>query len=172
VIRLHAPVLSVLPSPDRQHAVVIHGTPTGTARPDGGAGGAGGAVDPLPSSSLPGAFSLVPLDGQRPAKLQATDAPPGAVALSPTGERALVTVRDDARKIYGVYLGLFPSLEVRRYALASPPIAAGVVAASDRGYIAQQHPEGRITFIALGSGDARTLTGFELGARVVDWSKP
>jgi hypothetical protein len=94
------------------------------------------------------------------------------VAISPASNRVLVTVRDDVRKIYAVYLGLLPSLEVRAFPLASPPIAAGVVAAADKGYVAQKHPEGRITFMTLSSGDARTLTGFELGARVVDWSKP
>ena len=61
---------------------------------------------------------------------------------------------------------------MRRYPLASPPIAAGIAVAAARGYVAQQHPEGRITFITLDSGEARTLTGYELGARVVDWSKP
>ena len=39
-----------------------------------------------------------------------------------------------------------------------------------RAWIAQEHPEGRITFIDLDSGQARTITGFELGARVVDGS--
>ena len=94
------------------------------------------------------------------------------MAVAPTSDRVLVTVRDDAHKNFGVYLGLLPSLEVRRYPLASPPIAAGVVAGAGRGYVAQQHPEGRITFVTLDSGDARTLTGYELASRVVDWSQP
>jgi hypothetical protein len=38
--------------------------------------------------------------------------------------------------------------------------------------VAQKHPEGRITFVTLESGEARTLTGFELGSRVVDWTQP
>ncbi len=38
-------------------------------------------------------------------------------------------------------------------------------------YVAQEHPEGRITFIKLSDGSARTLTGFELGARIVDGSQ-
>jgi hypothetical protein len=46
------------------------------------------------------------------------------------------------------------------------------VAAAGRGYVAQKHPEGRITFVTLESGEARTLTGFELGSRVVDWTQP
>ena len=84
------------------------------------------------------------------------------MALSPDGERALLTIRDDVKKVYAVYMGLFPTLEVQRVGLASPPIAAGVVAGAGRGYVAQKHPEGRITFVTLDSGEARTLTGFEL----------
>lgn len=177
VVKLHAPVLSVFPSADGQHAVVIHRLLTAAemnAVADGGAprgnlGDAGGVGAPARAAD---AFSLVPLDGSRPARIQATDTPPRSVALSPNSTRALITVRDDARRIYAVYLGMLPSLEVRTFPLASPPIAAGVVAAADKGYVAQSHPEGRITFMTLASGEARTLTGFELGARVVDWSKP
>ena len=177
VVKLHAPVLSVFPAPDGQHAVVIHRlvTEAEAARADAGVAGTGGAdggVGRIIPAQAADAFSLVPLDGSRPARIQATDTAPRAVAISPSSNRALVTVRDDVRKIYAVYLGLLPSLEVRAFPLASPPIAAGVVAAADKGYVAQKHPEGRITFMTLTSGDARTLTGFELGARVVDWSKP
>jgi hypothetical protein len=65
-----------------------------------------------------------------------------------------------------------PQLMSERYALASPPIAVGVVPGARRAFIAQQHPEGRLTFIDLESGVARTLTGFELSSRVVDGSRP
>ena len=173
VVKLHAPVLSVFPAPDGQHAVVIHRlvTEAEAARADAGVTADGG-IAPIAPLQAADAFSLVPLDGSRPARIQATETAPRAVAISPASNRALVTVRDDVRKIYAVYLGLLPSLEVRAFPLASPPIAAGVVAAADKGYVAQKHPEGRITFMTLSSGDARTLTGFELGARVVDWSKP
>ena len=61
---------------------------------------------------------------------------------------------------------------VDRYDLASPPIAVGVVAGARRAFIAQEHPEGRLTFVDLETGIARTLTGFELASRVVDGSKP
>ena len=193
-LRLHAPVLSVVPTPDGHSAVVLHpndtatlpaGASSGTA--DGGTQDAGAfdgaragtdvavAVDASvgpDGTPAAGAFSLLPLDGTHPALIQATDAPIQAVGLSPAGDRVLVTVRDDGHAIFGVYLGLFPTLEVRRYPLASPPIATGVAAGAGRGYVAQQHPDGRITLIALDSGDARTLTGYELGARVVDWSRP
>ena len=101
-----------------------------------------------------------------------TDAPVQAVAISPKSDRVLLSVLDDAKQIYGAYLGLLPTLDVGPpYSLASPPIAVGIVGGANRGYIAQQYADGRITFITLDSGAARTLTGYELGARVVEWSE-
>jgi len=185
VVKLHAPVLSVFATADAANAVVLHadtGLPTTPAAdagapPDGGAssdsgtnGDAGDATPPGPRAGR--AFSLVPLAADLPAKIQTTDAPPESVALSPAGDRALVTIHDDVKHVYAVYMGLFPTLEVQRVSLASPPIAAGVVAGAGRGYVAQKRPEGRITFVTLDSGEARTLTGFELGSRVVDWTQP
>jgi hypothetical protein len=150
------------------------GAPPGSGQGGGAgsAGGAGGGAPPPTVTSEANAFSLVPLDGSQPARIQMTDAPIRAVAVAPGSGRALLTVRDDARQVFGVYLGRFPTLAVDRYPLASPPSATGVVAGANRGYVAQQHPDGRITFLSLDSGDARTLTGYELGARVVDWSRP
>ncbi len=180
VVKLHAPVLSVFPTADAKSAVVLHAedTPPGSAA--GGASGADAGIGAItdggptqPPTPRPGrAFSLVPLADDLPARIQTTDAPPEAVVLSPAGDRALVTIHDDVKRIYAVYMGLFPTLEVQRISLASPPIAAGVVVAAGRGYVAQKHPEGRITFVTLESGEARTLTGFELGSRVVDWTQP
>jgi hypothetical protein len=154
-VRLYSPVLGIFSTPDAQHAVVLH---------DKTAAGAGG----VPGS--PGAFSVVPIGQSLPAKIVATTAPPTAVAT--TNDRAVVAERDDKTKIYGAYLARMPQLMVERYPLASPPIAVGLVASAKRAYVAQQHPEGRLTFIDLESGIARTLTGFELSSRVVDGSKP
>jgi hypothetical protein len=167
-------VLSALPTPDGKFAVVLHPAVAPPAPPsaDGGATDAGfdAAVSPSVAAALATAFSLVPLDGTQPPRIEMTDAPIRAVAVSPASDRVLLTVRDDSKAIYGAYLGRLPALAVERYALASPPLATGVVAGANRGYVAQQHPDGRITFLTLDSGEARTLTGYELGARVVDWS--
>lgn len=159
-VRVYSPVLAAFPSPDAQHAVVLHDRTDG---PDG----------------TPGAFSLVPTGPEPlPAKIVATLAPMAAVGKTPppqvvvANDRAVITERDDTKKVYGVYLARLPQLMVERFSLASPPIAAGLVPAAKRAFIAQQHPEGRITFLDLDTGVARTLTGFELGARVVDGSKP
>jgi hypothetical protein len=173
-IKLHGAVLSAFPTPDGANAVVLHREvpvpAPAPAGPDGGVAADAGSVAPAPLPAA--AFSLVPLDGMRPARLQDTGTPPRAVAIAPASNRALVTVSDDRNGSYAVFLGAFPSLEVTRLPLASPPISVGVVAGASRGFVAQKHPEGRITFVGLDSGDARTLTGFELGARVVDWSQP
>jgi hypothetical protein len=147
-VRLYSPVLAVFSSPDAQHAVVLHDQTEGT----------------------PGAFSLVPIGQTLPAKIVATQAPPTAVAVTDT--RAIVAERDDKAKIFGAYLGRMPALMVDHYNLASPPIASGVVPSANRAFVAQQHPEGRLTFFDLDTGVARTLTGFELSSRVVDGSKP
>jgi hypothetical protein len=153
-VKLYAPLYAVFSTHDAQNAVVVHSLP-----PDAG-------------TTAHGAFSIVPVGAQLPAKIVGTDAPPNAVALSPASDRALVTARDDTNHVYQAYLAKMPSLEVDKLTLASPPIAAGVVAGANRAYVAQSNPEGRITFIDLGTGQARTLTGFELGSRVVDGSQP
>lgn len=147
-VALKAPVLAVFPTRDASHAVSLMTPPT--------------------NSSKAGAFGLIPVDTALAPKIVGTDASPRQVAVSPDGTRAVVTVRDDTRQMYGAYLARMPSLQVDYQPLASPPLAVGVVPAADRAFIAQSHPEGRITFIDLEDGSARTLTGFELGAKVVD----
>jgi hypothetical protein len=172
VVKLHAPVLAVFATTDASNAIVFHSqstlaTSTSTAI-DGGRTAAPDAG--LPSQTASNAFSLVPLAVDLPAVIEETDVPPQAVAITPAGDRVLITERDDAKKIYGVYVGRFPSMEIEKIALGSPPIAVGVLAAANEGYVAQKNTEGRITFVALASGQARTLTGFEIGASVVDWA--
>ena len=147
-VRLYSPVLAVFSAPDAGHALVLHDKVVGTA----------------------GAFSLVPVGNALPAKIVSMQARPAAVAI--TNDRAIVSERDDGAKVFGAYIARLPQLMVERYVLASPPIAVGVVPSAKRAFIAQKHPDGRLTFVDLDSGQARTLTGFELSARVVDGSKP
>jgi DNA-binding beta-propeller fold protein YncE len=149
-VALKAPVRAVFPAADARHAVAL--------------------LEPGASSSKAGAFAVVPTAALLSPKIVGTDAPPGAVAIAPgpESERAVVTVRDDARGRFGAYLVRMPGLQVDLVPLASPPLAAGMVLGAGKAWIAQEHPEGRVTFVDLDDGDARTLTGFELGAKVVD----
>jgi hypothetical protein len=148
-VAVKSPVRAVFAAPDARHALVLQ--------------------DPAENSTKAGAFSIVSTSAEIAPKIVSTDAPAEAVALSaPSTDRAIVTVRDEARRIFGAYLVRMPSLQVDLLKLASPPLATGIVGAARQGFVAQKHPEGRITFVDLESGSARTLTGFELGAKVVD----
>ncbi|MET0592285.1 MAG: hypothetical protein ABW133_06275 [Polyangiaceae bacterium] len=152
-VALHAPVLSVFPSPTAEHAIVVHNSFKGQA------------------FMSAGAFSVMPHTGTQTPVIQPTDAPVLSVAVSPTGDRAIIAVRDDMKKIYAVYLASMPSLVVDRYALATPPVAAGFVGSAGYAFVAQEHPGGRVSFIDAKEEQVRTITGFELGAGVVEWTK-
>jgi len=167
IVRVHAPVLAVVPTPDGKYAVVLHRAAAATP----GAGGAGGATT-VTVSWPSNAFSVIPLDGSRSGRIQETTAPPNAVALAPGSDRALVTVRNDKGAVFGAYVVGIPALDVMPIVLGSPPIATGVAQAANRGYVAQSHSEGRITFIPFEGGPPKTITGFDLGARVVDGVSP
>jgi hypothetical protein len=149
-VALKAPVKAVFPAEDALHAIVLE--------------------EPALGSSKAGAFSIVPTAQLLSPKIVGTDAPPNAVALEPApkSEHALVTVRDDTTKKWGVYQIKLSTLQVDYAPLASPPLATGIVTAAHSGYVAQLHPEGRITFVDFVTGKVRTLTGFELGAKVVE----
>ena len=160
-IQLHEPVLAVFPTPDSNNAVVLHSvTPT---------------TDPqMPAMNVLGAFSLVPIATTLPVQLVPVPAEPTSVAISAASDRVVISLRDDPTTTYGLDVGLFPSLQVISQTLASPPVAAGIVNGAGQGYAAQQYAEGRITFVDLyppdggAPGAALTITGFDLGARIVD----
>ncbi|OQB15115.1 MAG: hypothetical protein BWY17_02293 [Deltaproteobacteria bacterium ADurb.Bin207] len=147
---LHSPVLAVFLAENASSAIVVHKDKNSHAR----------------------AFSALTLDPELPAKIVATQAEVFGVSLTPSGDRAVVAERNDASKIFGAYLVRRDNLQIDRYPLFSPPIAVGTVLGAKRAFVAQQHPEGRLTFIDLDTGLSRTLTGFELAARVIDGSQP
>ena len=150
--KLWAPIQSVFPTNDAAHAVILHSP------------GSSG------STLYPSAMSVLPVAADLPAKLQGLDGVPVSVAISPSGHRALVATGDEVDKAFRLYVTAMPSLEVTKITLASQPISAGIVAGADRGYVAQKHPDGRITFIDFQTGEIRTITGFELGSQVVTGS--
>jgi hypothetical protein len=148
-VDLIAPVRAVFVSADSSHAIALQ--------------------DPPPGSLKKGAFSVLALDAVRAPKLVAADARAEFVALDPdSSERAIVTVSDPGAQIFGAYFVRMPSLQVDFSALSSRPLSSGTVPAARKGFVAQEHPEGRITFIDLGDGQSREITGFELSAKVVN----
>jgi hypothetical protein len=145
---LHAPVRAAFAAPSGLHGIAFQATAEGSRKA--------------------GAFSIVSAQVDRAPKIIGTDAPPIAVAYSPDGSNAVIATRDLVNASYGMYLVYLDNLEENFYSLPSPPLAAGMVPTSNQAFVAQAHPEGRITFVNLVDGSARTLTGFELTAKVVE----
>jgi hypothetical protein len=145
-VDLKAPVQAAFASPNAQHGIAFQATAAG--------------------SSKGGAFSIVSAQIDRAPKVIGTDAPPFALAFSPEGGEAVIATRDLVKKSYGMYLVHLARLEQTFIQLSSPPLAAGIVPNANRAFVAQAHPEGRMTFVDLDDGSQHTLTGFELAAEV------
>jgi hypothetical protein len=145
---LKAPVRAVFAAPTGAHGIAFQTTD--------------------PASAKRGAFSLISAESKRAPKIVATDAAPMAVAFSPGGESAVIATRDLSLGRFGAYVARLENLEETLIALPSPPLAVGIVPLVRRAFIAQAHPEGRITFVDLDEGSFKTLTGFELAGRVVE----
>jgi hypothetical protein len=153
-VDLKLPIFSALASPDGAHAIVLLKPPAG--------------------SKQPGAFAVVPVAKSLPPKIQGTlastvplDPTKAAALVTTTNERALVTVSDGATVNYS-YMIRMPELTVDQFALDSVPLAqaSGIVPDANQAFVAQKHPDGRITFIDLDTKELHTLTGFELSAQV------
>jgi len=116
------------------------------------------------------AFAAVSVEKLLPPRIQTTEAPVFAVAQSDgDSPRAIVTVSDD-NAVFAAYVVRMPELVIDRVQLPSRPLlgGTGIVPEAGVAYIAESHPTGRITFIDLETGVPRTITGFEIAAKVVN----
>lgn len=147
-VDVRAPVRSALVSPTGDHAVTIQQPATG--------------------STKAGAFAVVPLRENLPTRIEGTEAPPSLVSMAPDGKSVLVTTLAATAGTSASYLVQLPGFRVDRLELPSRPLSSGIVMSARRAFVAQEHPEGRISFIGLDAGDRTTVTGFELGSKVVD----
>lgn len=165
----HLTILDLRPEMGRALRTVDVKGPVSAAFAAPGAQTAVALQRPMAGSKKAGLFSGVPTLEKRAAKIVGTDAAPSALAFDADGNFALVTVGSEKTELYGVYRVRLDTLQEDFLELASPPSigATGIVEQAQRGFVAQQHPEGRITFIELESARAHTITGFELAARIV-----
>lgn len=142
-------VFSVTTTPDGGHAAVLGGD------------GAGNTSD---------SFSLLALRSERFPRVVGTGAPVAQVALA--NGFGVVTATSKGGGLHEAYLLEMPSLSTKKVVLSTEPLSAGVIQLESDGvslaYSAQRHPEGRVTFFDFVADQARTLTGFELSAEVVD----
>lgn len=104
------------------------------------------------------------------AKLQLTPVDPGPFAFAPDGSRAYVALDggDAVTATRAVQIVATRTGVVRSHALGSPPAAVGIVPGALQAFVAQRHPLGRISFVALTSDGFRTVTGFDLNSQIVD----
>lgn len=120
-------------------------------------------MTPPTGSKKAGAFALVPIGGVLPPRIEGTLTEPRYVSL--TESRALITTEGGSAAAE-VFLGRFPTLIVDQAELPSTPLSSGLVPEANQGFVSQEHPEGRVTFVDLESAEARTKTGFELASEV------
>ena len=159
VIRLRKAVRAVAFSPDSRSALLVHSVSPGS--PDDA------TVDL--ETRIDRSFGYTLLDvGTRFAKLQLTPTEVGPFAIVTDGSHAFVLLRDDARQVAQAHRVSLRSFAVDTLTLGSPPNSVGVVSGTQRAFIGQEHPEGRITFVDWTSGALQSVTGFELNSRIVD----
>jgi len=165
----HLTVLDLRPDMKRALRTVDLKGPVSAAFAAPGAASAIAFQKPIAGSTKAGLFSGVPTLQKRSAKIVGADAVPSALAFDQDGQFALVTVGNDKSTTRGVYRVRLDTMQEDFLELASPPAiaATGIVEEVGRGFVAQVHPEGRITFIDLETAQAHTITGFELAARIV-----
>lgn len=143
------PVAAVGIAPDSNNAVLLHD------RQDDDTG-------------APWAYTLIDLTKDFPVKkLQTVAAEPGPVLFTPEGARAVVLMRDDEAGLRHVDRIDLNSFIVEGLALGSPPEGAGYVPSTEKIFVSQEHPTGRITFID-GDNAVETVTGFRLNSAVKD----
>ncbi|MCX4247443.1 YncE family protein [Paraliomyxa miuraensis] len=143
------PVVSVGMAPDGANAMLVH-----EQDPAGG--------------STPWSYTLLDLSKSFPVKkLQMVEAKPGAILFTPDGDRSVVLLRDDSTGVRRVDLVDLRSFIVDALGLGSPPEGAGYVEATEKIFVSQEHPTGRITFLDR-DGNVETVTGYRLNDAVKD----
>lgn len=103
-------------------------------------------------------------------KLQLTDVNPTQFTFATGAPRAYVTL--DGGDAEGAFVAVqqieLDSGVVRTIELGSPPDAIGILPDSNKVYVSQRHPLGRVSFIDIATGQVRTVTGFDLNSQIID----
>jgi YVTN family beta-propeller protein len=110
---------------------------------------------------LPYSYSLVDLPNLK-YKFQQILVEPGQLLLTPDGEFGFLLL-ETATSTDIINLTNFI---VDPQKLGSPPTAAGYAAETDKVFIAQDHPAGRMTFIGVHDGSVKTVTGYYLNDEI------
>ena len=119
------------------------------------------------STSFANAYSLINLV-QLQVKFQQIPVSPGQLLLTPDGGNGFLLLRDDAQGIRQTDIINMNTFIVDTLVLGSPPTASGYSQGTDKVFIAQDHPAGRMTFIGVQDGMVKTVTGYTLNDEITD----
>lgn len=151
-VLLRKTVDHVILPPGARKALLVH-------RPAPGAGGAKDEVEQMVDDSE--GYTLFDLDSGF-TKLVLTPVKPGEIAFSDAPRKGFLLLRDPAAVSHAVQEADLASFMTRDHPLGSAPEHVRVLAGAGAAAVTQYHPSGRITFIDVKTGEARTVTGFEL----------
>jgi DNA-binding beta-propeller fold protein YncE len=158
VTLLRKGVRSVALSPDGMTAIILHNKTPGDPE----------ATDDFQTQlDRRYGFSMLDLDSLF-AKLQITEADPGAFTFLPDSAAAYLIVADRATGVRQIAVADLESYIVDTFAMGSHPLELGNVPGTGRVYVSQDHAIGRISFIDVASGEVRTVTGFQLNSGITE----
>jgi hypothetical protein len=158
-VALRKTIEAVAIAPDGQTALIVH------KKADGVATQVGLTAEQKIARSFGYSVLRIPSGD---VKLQVTSSAPGAFSMVPDGSYLFLMFRDDAAGVREIQKIESKSFLVQPIALGSPPLSLGSVPKSQRMFVNQDHPDGRLTFIDWVTNDTRTVTGFELNSRIRD----
>jgi YVTN family beta-propeller protein len=153
--QLRKSIQAIAVSPDDGTALVVHKKLPGDPNQAG--------LDVEAQLDRKNGYSVVQLDTGR-AKLQVTAAPLGPFTIVPDGSELFILF--NAAPLYEVQMVDLLSFQIHPIELGSPPISVGAVPASERVFVGQSHPDGRISFIDWKTAAVQSVTGFELNSRI------
>lgn len=140
-------------SPDATRLLVIHTKRPGQAVP---------GTDTFLERSW--AYTVFNLES-RTSRLVITETRPGDLTFSADGTSAFLLLADEAQGIRAVewanlVTGRDETIELRRL-----PLSIGLIPATGRIYVSEEHEVGRMGFIDAETGDLREVTGYHLNSR-------
>jgi hypothetical protein len=151
-VDLRKSVQGVAVAPDGSTALVVHQKLPGEASL---------ASEEEVALDLSYAYSVVQL-GSGFAKLQVTESEVMAFTLVAEAGALFVLLPQpwEAQRVR------LDSFVVESVTLASKPVAIGAVPESQKVFVGQEHPDGRITFIDWATLETTSVTGFELNSKI------
>jgi len=115
---------------------------------------------------MPWSYSLVKLPKLQ-TKFQQLEEEPGQLLMTPQGDHAFLIVTDGftLKRIDIINLGSFI---VDSLNLGSVPTALGYATQTDKVFVSQDHPSGRMTFVDMADDSVKTVTGYALNNEITN----